>query len=152
MTEVQPLAAPPAFDTEELWESIAEMLDALLETSPQMMQITGEEDGNALEGVVEILGASPTLVRVQCELGLGRRLAFGYGLVDDDGVPQLGDAVEAFSEFVNLMGGALKLLIEAETSLGIPSVELIQLQDAGGEDFVIVDHTLGALAVQLVPH
>ncbi|MEM9133351.1 MAG: hypothetical protein AAF962_01635 [Actinomycetota bacterium] len=149
MTDVQPSAPTDLIDPEELTESVSEMLDALLDTNPQMLEVSTTGIEGAVEGLIEILGATPALARVHGEMSLALRLAAGFGLVGDDGQASLGDAVEAFSEFVNLVGGALKLLIADESSLGIPAVSIIDADNAGGDEFVLVEHALGLLAIDV---
>ncbi len=150
MTDLQPSAPSDLIDPQELTESVSEMLDALLDTNPHMLEVAIEEGSEAaVEGLIEILGATPALAKVHGGMTLALRLAHGFGLVGDDGTTSLGDAVEAFSEFVNLIGGALKLLIADESSLGIPAVSIIDADHAGGDEFILVEHELGMVAVHV---
>lgn len=149
MTDVQSSAPSELIDPHELAESVSEMLDALLDTHPEMLDVATDADDTAVEGLIEILGATPALARIHGEMPLAQRIAAGFGLVGDDGQPSTGDAVEAFSEFVNLAGGAIKLLIADESSLGIPAVSIIDFDQAGGDEFVLVEHALGLLAVHV---
>ena len=149
MTDLQSSDSSNLIDPGELTESVSEMLDALLDTSPEMLEVSTSGHDGAVEGLIEILGATSAMVRVHGEMALALRLAAGFGLVEDGAEANLGDAVEAFSEFVNLVGGALKLLITDESSLGIPAVNIIDGDQAGGDHFILVDHALGLVAIDV---
>ncbi len=151
MTDTESLSSigDLSIDPEEVEGLALEVLDALSETMPELLERSSSiAPGTWLMGKVAFLNGPEAEATIFAEASLGARLAVGYGLVPD-GAPELEDAVDAFGEFVNVMGGSLKAAFDDETSLGIPSVEVRDQGAPANGEFVDVDHPIGYLAVSI---
>jgi hypothetical protein len=145
-----PAIGEPSIDQDEVHALASEVLDAVSETMPALFEgAPGIADGTWLVGHVAFLGGAHAEATIATPAELGARLALAYGLVAD-GEPELEDAVDAFGEFVNVMGGSLKAAFEHVTTLGIPTVEAVAAWDGGDGEFVTVDHPVGHLLVSIV--
>lgn len=140
-----------SINLEEVGELAGEVLDALADTMPALLDgPLSDAAGTWLVGKVAFVGGPPAAeATIVTSTDLGARLAVAYGLVEEGG-PQLEDAIDAFSEFVNVMGGSLKAAFEEVTTLGIPSVNVVEGVAPQGPEFVAVDHAVGSLSVSIV--
>lgn len=149
MTDTESPSITNTIDPEEVEGLAAEVLDALIETMPELL--AGQPPvapGTWLAGQIAFLGGPPAEATILVEAELGARLAVAYGLVEG-GAPELEDAIDAFGEFVNVMGGSLKAAFDEETSLGIPAVETREQGAIEAEGFTTVDHPVGRLLISI---
>ncbi|MGH1492881.1 MAG: hypothetical protein ACRBK7_26385 [Acidimicrobiales bacterium] len=149
-TEALSSAGMPSIDPEEIEGMAGELLDALFETMPALASnSTSALSETWLSGRIAFLGGPPAEATIVANAEIGARLAVGYQLVDE-GAAELEDAVDAFSEFINVMGGSLKAAFDEQTALGIPVVQVVDRQFGETEDFVVIHHPVGQLSISIV--
>lgn len=149
-TESASPATSTPVDPQEVQGLAEEVLDALGDAMPDLLSgPLSNDEGTWLVGRVAFLDGPAGEATVVSNVDLGARLALAYGMVEQ-GVPELEDAIDAFSEFVNVMGGSLKAAFEDVTTLGIPTVKVVEGACPQGAEFVIVDHPVGLLSVSIL--
>ncbi len=150
-------AGIPSVDTEEVTDSIEEVLDALAATMPDLLgpspggpdQATVEV--TTFEGTIAIIGEEPAVVTVDIDGTTAAKLAVGWSLSGPEG-PALSDVVDAVSEFVNIIGGAVKAEFDIESSLGLPTVETLNAATRSTDPNIITivaDHPIGRIVIRI---
>jgi len=137
----------------ELSEAITEVLDMLAEASPHAGRRVGVSE-TSLEVEIDILSTPPTKLTIGSDLMSCLRLADMWQLTSDDEASRLLDAQDAFCEFANLAGGAVKSIFSEESSLGIPTVRILPAESkahgsADCENHDLIRHAVGNFTAQL---
>lgn len=144
--------AQVTLDEEEVRCSVEEVLDALAETMPVLLESAPSADTTStLQGTIAIVGEEPATLTVRADMATCRKFAVGWSLAGP-GEPSNDDAIDAMSEFVNIIGGSVKAVFAAESSLGIPVVEVIDAEAGSNPaDLLTVEHPIGRIEVGLEP-
>lgn len=155
MTDIDQTTAS-TIDVDEVRCSVEEVLDALAETMPVLLEAPPTADpsaaGATYRGSIAIIGDQPATAHVTVNGSTCIKLALGWSMVEGDDGPTLEDATDAMGEFVNIVGGSVKAIFDAESSLGLPEVEVIPAQAGPGPadpTAVLVDHPIGSVWIRV---
>ncbi|MCP3989471.1 MAG: hypothetical protein GY724_10375 [Actinomycetia bacterium] len=154
MSDIDTVGTPPV-DEEEVIDSIEEVLDALGATMPDLLGPSPDGPDQAklgvttFRGTIAIIGDNPAIVTIDTDGMTAAKLAVGWSLSGPEG-PALPDAIDAVGEFVNIVGGAVKAVFHAESSLGLPTVEPLEATTRSSDpDILVIDHPIGRIDIKI---
>ena len=151
MSEIE-ILGPPAIDEREIADSVEEVLDALGQTMPVLLGPSPEGpdqvllDQTEFRGRIAVIGPEPCMITIDASGAMAAKLALGWALAGPDG-PTMADSTDAQGEFVNIVGGAVKAVFDAESSLGLPVIEVLDEASPPGDPDVVVDHPIGRIDI-----
>lgn len=136
---------------EEVHEIVLEMLEGIAETSGGAVVDGGSTCAHqgVLVSTIGIVGGGDAEVVLRCRASTGCSLTRALLGFEESDVTDA-DICEAVSELSNILAGSLKTLIDEETALDIPKVQILQDADVQPlESPVLVEHDFGAFEVQI---
>jgi chemotaxis protein CheX len=154
MSELDTLG-PLSIDVEEVSGSVEEVLDALGQTMPMLLGSNPDgPDQTVLEqtefrGSIAVIGPEPLMITIDANGAMAAKLALGWSLAGAEG-PNMADATDALGEFVNIVGGAVKAVLNDESSLGLPTIEALDEAGPSSDPEVItIDHAIGRIDIRV---
>lgn len=134
-------------DPQELFEVVQETLDGIVETIDNPFPSRSyEPPPNRVRATVEVVGQAKAVFTLAVDGPTALALAEVWARFPPDDI-QPADAAAVVGELANVLAGSAKTLIDGETRLEVPVVEVDGEADV--ETSVAVDHVLGRLKVDL---
>ena len=136
---------------EEVREIVLEMLDGIIETSDPdaMPSVEPCAHDGVVVSTIGIVGGSGAQVVLRCHQSTGCSLTKALlGFSESEVTDQ--DIAEAVAELSNILAGSLKTLIDEETFLDIPKVQILDAGDVNPlESSVEIEHDIGSFELQI---